>query len=773
MSSSKIEKAYLLLGVSLVFAIRLLLFGQDPNPPGDDPGMHSGFIYLILKYAQLPRVSPYHMPGTPFTYPPAFHLLGGAITLVTGLPIVTTVFLLGLLLSMVLAIPLYAFAKTVTKSVLISLGTMFLFALSIPDLYMMCWGGFVNIFALFFFYTLLWLAVKEISPVWKLIVPMGVLAGAFFSVHYLSLLVYIAILCFSYIFIAIYYFRKQFSKWDISPFITKTLASASLGGLLALPVLYESFAYNLQATFQASIIKETLLYTRIVTWEIIAYSLKPAVFWGFALLGIMALQGLTLKPKLRNVVLFSTALVPILLTQSYLIGIVTDYQRFLAFSVHAIFILTAAGIWAVFQVGQVLLSTGFQFIRHFPYPEYLRTVYRYFRQFPYPTEWVSLTKKLEERYLLRIWDAVRKQSRSEVWRVVFSKKSLLALLILAIISQPIADELVLLPRSYSAFHLAQRPVTDSIYWIAEKTPEDAVMVTDHSYGWWVAGLAHRPTLSATPIQFLSHSYEAPLALDADFINDASYQIENGIMRIRDTGPFGGNHNPIITVIREKALFDTILYFNDTETIVLYRQAGGIVEKSISDFREKGIQWISRTEDMGLLLTRYKDQNIEVTKEIGVFRLMHYMSINYSVKSEEMSKLLLLKLGMRVRQDRNNFYMTENRLGFFSSEINTAVNIFFDKPIFGPFRKIIPREFTPSFVFVALNETEFTLQIKVGLDYMGRQRLTLAEQIRAVDFLAETQYQDIKYGDQEVTTLDYREILNLHKVSILPYFMIQY
>jgi len=270
-----------------------------------------------------------------------------------------------------------------------------------------------------------------------LIVPMSVLAGALFLAHYLSLLVYVAILFFSYIFIAIHYLLKRFSELDIKPFITKTLASTSLGGLFASLMLSELLTNNLQATFQSSIIKETLLNTRMVTWEIIAYSLRPAVFWWFALFGIIALQGLQLKPKLRNIVLFSSGLVPILLTQSYLLGIVTDYQRFLAFSIHAILILTAAGIWAVFQISQELLSVGFQFMRQFPYPAYFTTVSGYFRQFPYPAEWRTFAKKLKEQYYC-IGRVFRKQFRSHTWRIVFNKKSLLALLIVVIIVQPTA-----------------------------------------------------------------------------------------------------------------------------------------------------------------------------------------------------------------------------------------------------------------------------------------------------------------------------------------------
>ena len=726
--------------------------------------MHSGFIYLILQNAQLPKVNPYHMPGTPFTYPLVFHLLGGAVTLVTGLPIVTTVFFLGLLLSISLAIPLYAFAKTVTKNVAISLCTIFLFALSMPDLYMICWGTFPNIFALFFIYSLLWLAVKELSSSWKLTVPMSVLAGALFLVHYLSLLVYLAILLFSYVFIAIYYFLKRFSKEDVAPFITKTLASTSLGGLFAVLILSESVAHNLQASFQTSIIRETLINTRMVSWEILAYILKPAVFWFFALFGIIALQGLQLKPKLQNIVLFSSGLVPILLTQIYLFGIVTDYQRFPAFSIYAILILTAAGIWSVFQVSPVL----FQFIRQFPYPEYFSVVSRYFHQFPYPAEWSSTTKKLKEQYhlLMRRMNSIR--YRSYVWRIVYNKKALLALLIIVIIIQPTAYELSLFPRVYSAYHLAQQPVIDSISWISEKTPESAVIVADQFYGWWVAGIAHRPTLSATPTQFLSHSDEAPLALDAEFINYASYQMENGILRVRDTGPFCGAQNPIITLIREETLFDTILYFNDTETSVVYWQAGKLVKKTLTDFHEKSAQWVARTEDRGLLLMCYKDQQIEVTKEIGVFRLMHYMSINYSIKSEDTVRPLLLTLGTGIRQDRKDFYVTENRLGFFSPGINTAVNIFFDQPIFWPFSRFTG-EAPTYFTFVALNKTCLTLQIKIGLNYMGKNSLKYEEQIQAVNSLAEPPSQDLRYSNYVVTTRDYRDVLRLRDVSYIAIF----
>lgn len=738
--SSRTEKAYLLLGLSFVIAVRLLFFAQDPNPPGDDPAMHIGFVYMLLKSAQLPKINLYHMPGTPFTYPPGFHLLSGALTMLTGLPIVTALFSLGLTLSICLAIPLYAFAKNATKRMQIGLLTVVLYAVSIPDLYMICWGGFVNVLALFFIYSLFWLAVKETNSDWKCVATMGLLSGILFLVHPLSSLVYLSMLALCYITIAFFYLLKQLERGGIMAFVKRTFYSGTLGGLIAFPLLYESAKYYLQATFEASILKETLLHTRMVTAEVFAVSFRPVLLWVFVLIGIFVIQGLQLKPRLRSVVLFSSALAPLVLTQAYVAGFVIDFQRFLIFSIHPILVFAAAGVWAVLQLSHIKL--GMRYVSKFP---------------------ASIKLTL-------IFEKIRGTSSSRIWHKIWLRTVVLGMLVLVITGISVFPEFIFLSGQYEGYHIAEQPLISSIDWIGSNTPPDSVVVADHSFGWWIAGVAHRPTLSATPLQFLSYQKEVPLAQAADLITDASYQIDNGIIRIREAGPYCGTHTPIFIVIREKVLPDAVFYFNDNDTIVVYRSSEKTVGLSLSEFREKSAHWVSRNPDEGTLILSFRNSDISVTKTISISRLSHYVSVVYSLSAENPNELISFGLGMQVRKDRNDLIdRAENWVGFYLPDIKTATVVAFQEPVLWSKSKFAPHNDRPYFEILASNQTRFSVHVDVGMNYTGRKSLIWEDQMQAIHSLAKTREQNFTFGSYSVTTLDYRDVISQNKASYIAVY----
>jgi len=738
--SPRAEKAYLLFGLSFVIAVRLFLFAQDPYPSGDDPAMHAGFVYMLLNSAQLPKINLYHMPGTPFTYPPGFHLLSGAFTMLTGLPIVTALFALGLILSICLAIPLYAFAKNATERVPIGLLAVFLYAVSIPDLYMICWGGFVNVLALFLVYSLLWLAIKKADSDWKYIAAMSVLAGTLFLVHPLSSVVYLGVLFFGYATIAFYYLFKKFERGELLPFLKRTSASGILGGLIASPFVYESAKYYLQATFETSILKETLLRTRMVTPEVLALSFRPALLWVFLTLGIFVIHGLQFKTKLRNVVIFSSALVPLLLTQAYVIGFVVDFQRFLLFSIHPIIILTAAGIWAILQLSHTKLDM------------------RYVSKFPTSIMLTLVFKK------------IRKAPSARIWHRIWLRTMALGLLVLVVTGMSIFPELVSLNGQYEGYHIAQQPLISSIDWIGRETTPNSVIVADHSFGWWIAGVAHRPTLSATPLQFLSYQREVPLAQAAELITDTSYQIENGILRVREAGPYCGTHTPIFTVIREKVLPDAVFYFNDNCTIVVYRQSGKTMGLSLSEFREKSAYWVSRTPDEGSLILSFGDSGILVTKAISVRKLLHYVSVTYSLTADDSCELISFGLGMKVRMDRNDLVnRAENWVGFYLPAIKTAAVVSFQEPILWSKSKFDPYNDRPYFEILASNKTRFSIHVDVGMNYTGGKQLNWEDQMQAIHSLAKNRGQDLKFSGYAVDTLDYRDMIFKNRVLYIAVY----
>lgn len=459
------EKAWLasLLGFSL--AVRLLLFSEGAYPPGDDPAANAGFIYLMLKEGHIPTTNLYHMPGTPYTYPPLFHLLGSALTLLTGLQAITATEALVILVSATLILPAFCMTRLLWKSRLASAAVAFLFAVSTPDLYMLCWGGYVNVITLYMIPIVFFLSLRDRESMLGVVILGGLLSAAVLLSHHLSGFMLASLLT------AIVAFgtaarglgKARAKEWTKT--VEKLAVMMAIGLFVSAPWFASKLNLYLGILTPSEMIKEAMTRTNFAYLGLQALATFTGSLTMFTLiwlapLGFRSVTGTGRWCDPRPATFLIWIALPLILTYSFILGFTGYTQRFLYFSTHPALILTAIGLSSL-----PTLIAGLKDPRH----------------------------KAGALIVIGLLICVYAEGA-----IVF-------------IGGPNGQ--------YNYFRTVREEEASTIEWVSAYTPQDSLIVANHSLGWWIAGVAHRPTYSATPPQLLSYSYELPLTIVA---NDTLY-----------------------------------------------------------------------------------------------------------------------------------------------------------------------------------------------------------------------------------------------------------
>jgi len=473
-------------------------------PPGDDPAANSGFIYLILSEGHIPTTNLYHMPGTPYTYPPLFHLLGSSLTLFTGIQALPITEALAIVVSAMLILPAFCLTRLFWKNPLTSAVVSFLFAVSTPDLYMLCWGGYVNVVTLFMIPIVFFLSLKDGPPSIGGVLTGGLLAGAILLSHHLSAFVFV---CLVVGIITLGTIAQGLAKAPMKAWkepVKKLAVTTTIGLLVSAPWFASRFETYRGILTPSEVIKVAMTKTNFayLGFQALASftgSLTMLALLWLALLGFKSLTGDGKWHDPRQVTLLTWIALPLVLTYSFIFGFTGYTQRFLYFSIHPLLILTAVGLSSLTS-----LISGFKDLAH-------------------------------------------------------RRKALLAVGLLICVYAEGAIVFIAGPSGqYNYFQTIREEEMGVIGWVATYTPSNSLIVANHSIGWWMAGVGHRPTYSATPPQLLTYSYELPLTTAA---NDTIYAKPDYKDIIRD-------HNVTYIVVRK--LGDPLP--NDTLDQILTREA---------------------------------------------------------------------------------------------------------------------------------------------------------------------------------------------------------
>lgn len=595
----KTPNKYLLLFLVLAFAFayRVLFMLWATYPPGADIGLHESVVNSITLSGNTNFLwNNYQMgSGLSLTFP-GYHIFVSYIILMTGIPDYLVHSLVASFFSSFIVLCAFLIGRRVWGE---STGFIvaFLVAISRFDVEMLVWGGFPNAVTLLLIPVVFYLYLERgrLSTV-PFLVATTLLSGAIFLTHSLSAVMFVSITFSTVIIATIFSKRLGVSKKRLFLWLVPIF----LGAIMVSPFLVEALHAYLGAnsgTFTGGVadIRLALLSTRVLPLEWVIPLFASVIFF--------FLFSKKYKGKFFTVpalLLTLWILVPMLFTQAYLVGIYTDYNRFLYFIILPLILLIALGIDH---------GAGF----------FARVTDTY----------LSLTKKASQ-----IKESVSKKNRvvSHLSRKRFYAVFALAFLLVAFFMVPI----FLAPYRGVELQSFYQTMSDSGYeaiqWARQNTPAGSVFVSDAYYGWWFSGFAERPTLSAVDPQYLSLAREFEPAKVAKNLIDTNYVIDNGLIQVREDGGYIGRHNPEILAKLNWTYFPySFLNFNSSKNRIQYRIGDSLQFMYLDQLPVTEMRIENDTEHATIVVEKGNDL-FNYTQLTTVYKGVRFVDISVTVES---------------------------------------------------------------------------------------------------------------------------------------------
>lgn len=529
------EKSVLLFFVlAFSFAYRILLMHQTTFPPSADIGLHNSIIYSIISDGKTDFFSNlYQMGGGLSLTFPGYHIFIAFILCMTGLQD----FLAHSLVVSSFSTITVACSFLITSKVWgasTGLIVAFLVAVSRFDLEMLLWGGFPNVATLMLVPLTFYLFLSnERFGIFPLLFSATFLSASIYLTHSLSAVVFLVV-TFATLLLS-FVFSRQLC---ISKRRVGTLALPLLfGAFLASPFLIDAVPAYLGANRgtivgEVSDMRQALLSTRVLPLEIVVPLFVCVIFF---FIFSREYKGKYLTFPALFLALW--VLVPMFFTQGYIVGLYTDYNRFLYYVLLPIIMLIGMGI--DHGGGFLARIAGIcEAIRNISV-EKGKSVSR---------GWLRLQRQLTPR---------------NVYASSVVTFLLVTFLFVPVFMTPFQGVIV-----QNFYQVMTAPTFEAIQWTKENTDRDSVFVSDALYGWCLSGFAQRPTLSAVDPQYLTLVREVEPAKAAKLLLDTDFMIDNGLIQIREDGGYLGRHNPMFLAKLNWSYFPYPFFnFNNEDTIV--------------------------------------------------------------------------------------------------------------------------------------------------------------------------------------------------------------
>jgi hypothetical protein len=596
---AKPDKDFLLLSLILVFSFvyRMFLMFRQTFPPGADIGLHNSIIHSITQAGNTNFLYNYwHMGGGSSVTFPGFHIFTSYVILFTGIPDYAAQAVVVSLFSSLIVVAAYLLTRKVWNAPA-ALIVAFLMAVSRFDLEMIAWAGYPNVIALMLIPVAFYLFLeKERFSVAPFLVVASLISGAIFLTHSLSALMFVAItvctVAFTFVFAGRMGERRSGLVMWILPII--------LGAVSIAPFLLQVVPAYLGAdvtTFTGGItaIKQALMATSLLPLEIFI-PLLLFVFLYFPFSRYYLGKALALP----TILLVMWWLIPTLCTQGQLVGLYTSFNRFLYYVILPLVMLVGFGFYHSARfVGQGL--------------SWFATKAKDLPQ-------VRISKN---KTLRRILPHLEEKNFVVVLLLVFI---LFVFSMVPIFAAP-ANGIGL-----QTFYQKMTPALyDSIQWAKASTPENAVFLTDATYGWWFSGFAQRPTLSAVPPEFLTNAREFAPATVASRVLDTDFLIDNGLIQVREDGGYIGRHNPDFYAKLEGKYYPYGFFtFDNSAIVAAFHDGSGSYHKiSMSDLKVVD-QHMENTSDSASIYVTLANQYINFTEVTTVYRGKLFASYSTSI-----------------------------------------------------------------------------------------------------------------------------------------------
>jgi hypothetical protein len=559
----------LLLVFAFSFTYRILLMFWANYPPGADIGLHESIIDSITMHGNTDFLwNYYHMGGGVSLTFPGYHIFVSYLLLMTGIPGYLAQALVVSFFSSIIVLCAFLIARSVWGEST-ALIVAFLVAISRFDIEMLMWAGYPNAITLMLIPLIFYLYLeRERFSLVPFLAATTILSGAIFLTHSLSAIMFVTITFSTVILGTIFSKRIGISKTKLLIWLVPIF----LGAILVSPFLAQAVPAYLGANSGGvSDIQRALLSTRLLPLEWVIPLFACVIFF--------FLFSKKYKGKFLTVpalLLTLWIVVPMAFTQAYLVGIYTDYNRFLYFIILPLIVLIGLG-----------LDHGAGF--------FARVTDTY----------LSLTKKMlqTKKKISNMRSRLRARlSRKNIYAGFAISFLLILLLTVPIFLTPFQGTTI-----QSFYQTMNDPRYEAIEWARQNTPVGSVFVSDAYYGWWFSGFAERPTLSAVDPQYLALAREFEPAQVAKSLLDTNYMVDNGFIQVREDGGYIGRHNPDILAKLNWTYFPyDFLNFNSSKIKIQYRVDDRLRFVYLDQLPVKEMRMENDTEHATIVVTKGND-----------------------------------------------------------------------------------------------------------------------------------------------------------------------
>jgi len=588
----------LLVIVSFSALYRILLVFFEGFPPGADIGLHNSLIHSITQQGGNTNFlfNTYHMGGGNSNTFPGYHIFVSSVTLYTGLPDYFAQTIVVILFSSLFV----ATAFLITRKILnesIALIVAFLVGISYYDIFILLWSGYPNIIALLLIPLVFYLLLeKDRFTRLPRLATATLLSATIFLTHSLSSIMFIVI-SLATIVIGLSFPRKlEITRRDVWEWMVVLF----IGGLIVSPFLIQAAPIYLDlnsAVYTGGLpdIQALLLPLRLVQIEFVL----PFFVCFFA--GFACFRYLQRKVRFPAVLILLWLGISVALTQSFVVGFYTDYERFLYFANLPLIIIVGTGIFLVTQ--QLARATN-QFLS---------------------------TKRLTQ-----IFNKTRFLRSIQIHRTKQTLVALFATLLLFGVIFGIPHFSMMPSEGFEMrdqLQVMDKSGYEAMQWIENNTPADSVFVADALYGWWLGG-AQRPTVSAVDPIFLTNAREFQPALLATRLLDTNYLIDNSLIQIRED-TYGANRNPEFLVKQTNKYYPTaFLSFNHNQTTFSYYYTTNNNQQTIIELSELAIKEMTlKTNDNTATLTTIRGNEwVNFTQTLTVYQGIQFVNITQTLSS---------------------------------------------------------------------------------------------------------------------------------------------
>jgi hypothetical protein len=691
-------------------------------PTGADIGLHGSLIHSITQGGSTNFLwNYYHMGGGSSNTFPGYHIFVSYVMLFTGIPDYLAEVLVAVLFSSLLVTVAFLLTRKVLNES-IALIVAFLVGVSYYEIFMLLWSGYPNIVTLMLIPLVFYLLLEKtrFSRLPCLTVA-SLLSAAVFLTHSLSTFMLIAVIFVS-VFVAFCFprsvgvDRKGVLDWLVPLFV---------GGLLVSPFLVQVAPVYLNlnsAVYTGGLpsIQEALLPLRLLPLGVVLpfFVCFFLYFVFFKFLREKIIQ-------FRTVLLVSWLIIPTALTQAFVVGLYTDYERFLYFADLPAIILIGAGIF----LGARLLAKSANWLL--------------------PVGRGLLPNRLRENRILRRGNFhPSKQTVVTLFAVI--------LVLVAFFGLPL---FFMAPsegfRLQGQFQVMNKPGYDAIQWIKNNTPANSVFVADALYGWWLGGFSQRPTVSAVEPVFITNSREFEPALLATRLLDTDYLVDNGLVQIREDGGYLAMHNPEFLAKLSNSYYPfPFLNFNNSQITITFRENSDLKTVKLSELPVREM-YAESASTFATICVTWGNELLNFTQKATVHQGVRFVNMTETVSSGNPA-VSFVNLNLIVQTKSTFVSVNDASIALVDPDVNVAGQLIFTQ-VQPTVTQVSEGPLEILYNLNAQSETDITFYVTV-FEYPNHDSSSATEAYLHKSFVNNTKSYADKIADFPLDIFDYRQAI---------------